>query len=105
VLEEIFFGGPSGAWSSNPSGASGSRRVVDRACERGADLDASDMSPTPAGARRGSRAPCLLHRFGRRLLQLRELDGRASSTVVVESQLKPFDIVPLIPILEGAGAS
>src|SRR5262249_33905125 len=46
---------------------------------------------------------CLLHRFGGDCYNY-AMPAPRFVGLVVESQLKPFDIVPLIPILEGAGA-
>ena len=45
---------------------------------------------------------CLLHRFGGDCYNYAML-AAGFIDLVVEAQLKPFDIVPLIPILEGAG--
>ena len=45
---------------------------------------------------------CLLHRFGGDCYNYAML-AAGYLDLVVESQLKPYDIVPLIPILEGAG--
>jgi myo-inositol-1(or 4)-monophosphatase len=45
---------------------------------------------------------CLLHRFGGDCYNYAML-AAGFVDLVVEDQLKPFDIVPLLPILEGAG--
>jgi myo-inositol-1(or 4)-monophosphatase len=45
---------------------------------------------------------CLLHRFGGDCYNYAML-AAGFLDLVVEGQLKPFDIVPLIPVLEGAG--
>jgi fructose-1,6-bisphosphatase/inositol monophosphatase family enzyme len=45
---------------------------------------------------------CLLHRYGGDCYNYALL-AAGFVDLVVESGLKPFDIVPLIPILEGAG--
>jgi myo-inositol-1(or 4)-monophosphatase len=45
---------------------------------------------------------CLLHRFGGDCYNYAML-AAGFIDLVVEGQLKPYDIVPLIPILEAAG--
>ena len=55
-----------------------------------------------AGAFRALARRCLLHRFGGDCYNYAML-AAGFIDLVVESQLKPFDIVPLIPVLEGAG--
>jgi myo-inositol-1(or 4)-monophosphatase len=45
---------------------------------------------------------CLLHRFGGDCYNYAML-AAGFVDLVVEGQLKPFDIVPLIPMLEGSG--
>jgi myo-inositol-1(or 4)-monophosphatase len=45
---------------------------------------------------------CLLHRFGGDCYNYAML-AAGFIDLVVEAQLKPYDIVPLIPILEAAG--
>jgi myo-inositol-1(or 4)-monophosphatase len=47
-------------------------------------------------------ARCLLHRFGGDCYNYAML-AAGFLDLVVEDKLKPFDIVPLMPILEGAG--
>ncbi|HET7131511.1 MAG TPA: histidinol-phosphatase [Gammaproteobacteria bacterium] len=105
VLEEIFFGGPSGAWLIKPERRD---RLKARASKR---LDQAvlvsthpDMFSEPE--RRVFQAlagRCLLNRFGGDCYNY-AMVAAGFVDLVVESQLKPFDIVPLIPILEGAGA-
>jgi len=107
VLEEIFFGGPRRRVAHQTRAARAAQgAVVDRGLRtRWLTSTHPDMFADVRAARvRGSRAPVPAASIRRRLLQLRDARGRLSSTSVVESQLKPFDIVPLIPILEGAGA-
>ena len=105
VLEEIFFGGPSGAWLIKPE-----RR--DRLKVRpSTELANAVLASTHPDMFTGSERPafealakrCLLHRFGGDCYNYAML-AAGFVDLVVESQLKPFDIVPLIPILEGAGA-
>jgi len=55
-----------------------------------------------AAAFRALAGQCLLHRFGGDCYNYAML-AAGYLDLVVESQLKPYDIVPLIPILEGAG--
>jgi myo-inositol-1(or 4)-monophosphatase len=55
-----------------------------------------------AAAFRSLAAQCLLHRFGGDCYNYAML-AAGFIDLVVEGQLKPYDIVPLIPILEGAG--
>ena len=104
VLEEVFFGSPSGSWLIT---AEGRRRLQARACrELGQAALASthpdmfsggDAAKFQALARR-----CLLHRFGGDCYNYAML-AAGYVDLVVEAGLKPFDIVPLIPLLEGAG--
>ena len=59
----------------------------------------------PGGSAKAFRAlsePCLLTRFGGDCYNYAML-AAGYLDLVVESQLKPYDIVPLVPILEGAG--
>ena len=56
-----------------------------------------------AAAFRALAAKCLLHRFGGDCYNYAML-AAGFVDLVVEGQLKPFDIVPLIPVLQGAGA-
>ena len=105
VLEEIFFGGPSGAWLIKPERRD---RLKVRACT---DLASAVLASTHPDVfndaeRRAFQLlaqRCLLHRFGGDCYNYAML-AAGFVDLVVESQLKPFDIVPLIPILEGAGA-
>jgi myo-inositol-1(or 4)-monophosphatase len=55
-----------------------------------------------AAAFRTLAEQCLLHRFGGDCYNYAML-AAGFIDLVVEGQLKPFDIVPLLPILEGAG--
>ena len=105
VLEEIFFGGPSGAWLIKPERRD---RLKTRACKelKNAVLVSTHPDMFADAERRAFQAVatrCLLHRFGGDCYNYAML-AAGFVDLVVESQLKPFDIVPLIPILEGAGA-
>jgi histidinol phosphatase-like enzyme (inositol monophosphatase family) len=104
VLEEIFFGGPSGSWLVKAE-----RR--DRLRARGGkDLATAALASTHPDMFSGNRARafralaerCLLTRFGGDCYNYAML-AAGHLDLVVESQLKPYDIVPLVPILEGAG--
>jgi myo-inositol-1(or 4)-monophosphatase len=105
VLEEIFFGAPSGAWLIKPERR---ERLKARACTGLASAVLTATHPDMFGeaegrAFRSLAARCLLHRFGGDCYNYAML-AAGFVDLVVEAQLKPFDIVPLIPILEGAGA-
>jgi histidinol phosphatase-like enzyme (inositol monophosphatase family) len=104
VLEEVFFGAPSGSWLIK---AERRDRLRSRACkELGAAMLASthpDMFDAErAPAFRALASQCRLTRFGGDCYNYAML-AAGHLDLVVESQLKPYDIVPLIPILEGAG--
>jgi histidinol phosphatase-like enzyme (inositol monophosphatase family) len=104
VLEEVFFGAPNGSWLIKPEGRV---RLRARACTT---LDRAvlacthpDMFAGPsADAFKTLAARCLLHRFGGDCYNYAML-AAGFIDLVVEGQLKPFDIVPLLPVLEGAG--
>lgn len=105
VLEEIFFGGPSGAWLIKPERRD--RLKVRRSTELASAVLTSTHPEVFTDAERRAfeslAKRCLLHRFGGDCYNYAML-AAGFVDLVVESQLKPFDIVPLIPILEGAGA-
>ncbi len=104
VLEEVFFGAPNGSWLIK---ADQRVRLRRRACTA---LDQAVLACTHpdmfAGARLAAfntlAGRCLLHRFGGDCYNYAML-AAGFVDLVVEGQLKPFDIVPLLPILEGAG--
>jgi myo-inositol-1(or 4)-monophosphatase len=104
VLEEVFFGGPSGSWLIK---AERRDRLKSRGCKT---LAKAVLTSTHPDMFDGERAPafralaeqCLLTRFGGDCYNYAML-AAGYLDLVVESQLKPYDIVPLIPILEGAG--
>jgi myo-inositol-1(or 4)-monophosphatase len=106
VLEEIFFGGPSGSWLIRQDGRS---RLKARGCR---DLASAVLACTHPDMFAGAAAAafdalarrCLLHRFGGDCYNYAML-AAGFIDLVVESQLKPFDIVPLIPVLERAGCT
>ena len=105
VLEEIFFGGPSGAWLIKPERRD--RLKARASTELGNAVLVSTHPDLFADVERRAfqalASKCLLHRFGGDCYNYAML-AAGFVDLVVESQLKPYDIVPLIPILEGAGA-
>jgi myo-inositol-1(or 4)-monophosphatase len=103
VLEEVFFGGPSGSWLIK---ADGRERLRSRRCTTLAAAVLASTHPDMfvgkrATAFRALAAQCLLHRFGGDCYNYAML-AAGFIDLVVESQLKPYDIVPLLPVLEGA---
>lgn len=104
VLEEIFFGGPSGSWLVKPDRRD---RLKTRRCTA---LENASLACTHPSMFVGAHATafdtlahqCLLHRFGGDCYNYAML-AAGFVDLVVEGQLKPFDIVPLIPVIEGAG--
>jgi histidinol phosphatase-like enzyme (inositol monophosphatase family) len=104
VLEEVFFGGPSGSWLIKRERRD---RLRSRRCTSLAQAVLAATHPDmfagrAAEAFRALAARCLLHRFGGDCYNYAML-AAGYLDLVVESQLKPYDIVPLIPLLEGAG--
>ena len=104
VLEEVFFGSSSGSWLIK---ADRRERLKSRPCKTLATAMLASTHPdlfTGQGATafRALAAQCLLTRFGGDCYNYAML-AAGHLDLVVESQLKPYDIVPLIPILEGAG--
>jgi histidinol phosphatase-like enzyme (inositol monophosphatase family) len=104
VLEEVFFGGPNGSWLIKPERRD---RLRSRGCETLATAALTSTHPDlfigdRAAAFRKLSDECLLTRFGGDCYNYAML-AAGHLDLVVESQLKPYDIVPLIPVLEGAG--
>lgn len=105
VLEEIFFAGPSGSWLIK---ADRRERLKTRACTDLAHAALASTHPSmfegpSAAAFEAVASRCLLYRFGGDCYNYAML-AAGFIDLVIERQLKPFDIVPLVPILEGAGA-
>jgi len=104
VLEEVFFAGPSGSWLIK---AERRDRLRSRPCK---SLDEAILASTHPDMFQGDRQAafrslserCLLTRYGGDCYNYAML-AAGYLDLVVESQLKPYDIVPLVPILEGAG--
>jgi myo-inositol-1(or 4)-monophosphatase len=104
VLEEVFFGGPSGSWLIKPERRD---RLKSRACRELAGAVLASTHPdmfagAAAAAFRSLAVQCLLHRFGGDCYNYAML-AAGFLDLVVDGDMKPYDIVPLIPILEGAG--
>ena len=104
VLEEIFFGGPSGSWliKSDERDRLKSRACTTLASAVLASTHPSMFSGASAAAFSALTDRCLLHRFGGDCYNYAML-AAGFIDLVVEGQLKSYDIVPLIPVLEGAG--
>jgi myo-inositol-1(or 4)-monophosphatase len=103
-LEEVFFGEPSSSWLIKPDRRD---RLRARACTRVADAALACTHPDMFSAdelaafmrvARGS----LLYRYGGDCYNYAML-AAGYVDLVIEADLKPYDIVPLIPLLEGAG--
>ena len=104
VLEEVFFGGPSGSWLIKPERR---ERLKSRPCKSLATAVLASTHPDMFTGGHESRfralaQQCLLNRFGGDCYNYAML-AAGYLDLVVESKLKPYDIVPLIPILERAG--
>ncbi len=104
VLEEVFFGAPSGSWLIKPDRR---ERLRSRACTTLASAVLTCTHPSmffgpSAEAFAKLAAACLLNRFGGDCYNYAML-AAGFVDLVVEAKLKPYDIVPLIPILEAAG--
>ena len=103
VLAELFFGAPNGSWLITRDQRV---RLRSRSCTT---LDSAvlasthpDMFGTEAVAYNALARRCLLNRFGGDCYNYAML-AAGFIDLVVEGSLKSFDIVPLLPILEGAG--
>jgi len=104
VLDEVFFGSPAGSWLIT---ANGRQRLQSRdcgalsnaalACTHPDLFDSETRVAFDALARQ-----CLLHRFGGDCYNYAML-AAGFVDLVVEGQLNSYDIVPLIPVIEGAG--
>jgi histidinol phosphatase-like enzyme (inositol monophosphatase family) len=104
VMGELFFGAPSGSWLIKENGRA---RLHARACST---LESAVLASThpdmfvgqTAVAYKALAERCLLNRFGGDCYNYAML-AAGFIDLVVEGSLKPFDIVPLLPILEAAG--
>ena len=104
VLEEVFLGGPTGSWLIKPERRERLRRRDCRtlasavlACTHPDMFEGAELDAFSALAKQ-----CLLHRFGGDCYNYAML-AAGFIDLVVEAKLKPYDIVPLVPLLEGAG--
>ncbi len=104
VLEEVFLGGPSGSWLIKPERRD---RLRARRCTKLAEAALACTHPDMfSGAdvdafMRVARA-ALLYRYGGDCYNYAML-AAGFVDLVVEADLKAYDIVPLVPLLEGAG--
>jgi myo-inositol-1(or 4)-monophosphatase len=104
VLEEVFLGTKEASWLIKPRERS---RLAARQCR---ELGEARLASTHPGLFEDGAIEkftaladrCLLSRWGGDCYNYAML-AAGFVDLVVEDQLKPFDIVPLIPILEGAG--
>jgi myo-inositol-1(or 4)-monophosphatase len=104
VLEEVFFGSPGGSWLI---AASKRTRLRSSGCRK---LERARLASTHPQMFKGDEqsafarlaAACLLDRYGGDCYNYAML-AAGFVDLVVESGLKPFDIVPLVPVLEQAG--
>jgi histidinol phosphatase-like enzyme (inositol monophosphatase family) len=105
VLKELYFGSTAGSWLITPDGrqrlkASGCNEI---ASARLASTHPGFFSDSEREGFERLAAACLLDRFGGDCYNYAML-AAGFVDVVAEAGLKPFDIVPLVPILEHAGA-
>jgi len=104
VLNEVFIGSPAGSWLITETGR---ERLQARRCRQLADAALAATHPemfvgAAAEAFASLADQCLLHRFGGDCYNYAML-AAGFIDLVVEDGLQSYDIVPLIPILEGAG--
>jgi len=105
VLEEVFLGSDGGSWLIKPDRR---ERLRARQCTelRNAVLASTHPDLFDADSRRAFEAlgrECLMPRFGGDCYNY-AMVAAGFVDLVVETGLRAYDIVPLIPILEGAGA-
>ncbi len=104
ILGELFLGSPGGSWLIKSDRRT---RLVSSGCRElaSARLAATHPGMFDDGERTAFErlvALCLLDRYGGDCYNYAML-AAGFVDLVVESGLKPFDIVPLVPILEQAG--
>jgi histidinol phosphatase-like enzyme (inositol monophosphatase family) len=104
ILGELFFGSPAGSWLINNKGRRRlqSSRCTELAKARLASTHPNLFSGNEQIAYQKLSSACLLDRFGGDCYNYAML-AAGFVDVVAETGLKPFDIVPLVPILERAG--
>ena len=104
VLEEVFLGTPQGSWLIKPDGRARLKARATRSLEQ-ALLAATDPGMFTGAQHERFEAlsrRCLLRRFGGDCYNYAML-AAGFVDLVVEGDLKAFDIVPLLPLLSGAG--
>ncbi len=104
VLDEIFLGAPSGAWLSSNGRREriGTRQSIELSQATLASTHPALFAGAEADAFAALEAQCLMSRFGGDCYNYAML-AAGHTDLVVECGLKVYDIVPLIPIVEGAG--
>ena len=104
ILNELFFGSPAGSWLIKPDGRQrlNSSRCTEMAKARLASTHPHLGSDSDRAAFDRLAGACLLDRYGGDCYNYAML-AAGFVDVVAEAGLKPFDIVPLVPILEHAG--
>lgn len=104
IMNELFFGSPAGSWLIKPDGR---ERLQSSRCTA---IEKARLASTHPGLFAESdrsaydrlAGACLLDRYGGDCYNYAML-ASGFVDVVAEAGLKPFDIVPLVPILEHAG--
>ncbi|HEY5665450.1 MAG TPA: inositol monophosphatase family protein [Gammaproteobacteria bacterium] len=106
VLGELFFGSPAGSWLIRTDGRERleSSQCTELGKARLASTHPGLFAPAELAAFDRLAAACLLDRFGGDCYNYAML-AAGFVDVVAEVDLKPFDIVPLVPILENAGCT
>ena len=104
VLEELFFGSPAGSWLIKPDGR---ERLSSSQCKEIGNARLASTHPSMfAGRERDAferlASACLLDRYGGDCYNY-AMVAAGFIDIVAEAGLRPFDIVPLVPILENAG--
>jgi myo-inositol-1(or 4)-monophosphatase len=104
ILNELFLGTPAGGWLIR---ADRRERLASSRCRQLEQARLAATHPNMFAGRERKRferltARCLLDRYGGDCYNYAML-AAGFVDLVVESGLKPFDIVPLIPILERSG--
>lgn len=104
ILEEVFFGSATGGWLIKEDGR---RRLRSSECSELAEANLTSTHPDLFDGRDRERfeslaGRCLLTRYGGDCYNY-AMAAAGFVDLVVENRLEPYDIVPLIPILEGAG--
>jgi myo-inositol-1(or 4)-monophosphatase len=106
IMGEVFLGSPRGSWLIRSDGRT---RLASSGCRV---LAEAKLASTHPGLFAGDEkraferltAACLLDRYGGDCYNYAML-AAGFVDLVVETSLKPFDIVPLVPILEQAGCT